>query len=369
MTAIAEPAPTSPPRDNIFRSLPDFDVRAADTGMPTLVGHFTRFNEWTTIDSFWEGRFLERIAPGAFKKTFKEQKDSLRVLFQHGRDPQVGDKPLGPIKTLREEPVGPYYEVPMLDTEYNRELIPGLEAGLYGASFRMAVVREDIVKEPERSDHNPDGIPERTIKEIRLFEFGPVTFPAYPNATAGVRSLTDDVILEQLAKADPEKLRALVGTSNGKPDKPELRAMKDSVNDAQVKAATMGELIAAGFTPRSVVAAADSGDMSLLRHTTETVVEAEVVEEEREEEIIDDEVVDEDETRDDDTDDENSDTEDRSHEDVDEALVSENDTAAPGSVPTPLQTVFPRKSGKRRSKSWELPAPKSSTTRFGSPRS
>jgi hypothetical protein len=34
-------------------------------------------------------------------------------------------------------------------------------------------------------------MPERTIREVQLFEFGPVVFPAYPAATAGMRSLTD----------------------------------------------------------------------------------------------------------------------------------------------------------------------------------
>src|SRR5712671_4212731 len=103
---------------------------ATDGGMPTLYGHFAVFNRWTEIDSWMEGHFLERIAPGAFKKTFREQ--TPKVLFQHGMDPQVGDKPLGPIESLAEDATGAAYEVRMLDTAYNRDLIPGLEAGLYG---------------------------------------------------------------------------------------------------------------------------------------------------------------------------------------------------------------------------------------------
>src|SRR5207248_5458422 len=63
----------------------------------TLVGHFAVFNQWTEISSAFEGHFLERIAPRAFNKTFKENRANMRVLFQHGKDPQVGDKPLGPI--------------------------------------------------------------------------------------------------------------------------------------------------------------------------------------------------------------------------------------------------------------------------------
>ena len=205
---------TRPPKDNVFRAVyPGLELRSEETDggdeRPVLSGHFARFGEWTEIDSVWEGRFLERLDPGAFKKTIKENRDAMRVLFQHGRDPQIGDKPLGPIRELREDSDGVYYEVPLLDTAYNRDLEPGLRAGLYGASFRFSVVKEDFEAKPKRSGHNPDGLPERVIKEARVMEFGPVTFPAYAGATAGVRSITDDIFFDQIAK-DPERLRALM---------------------------------------------------------------------------------------------------------------------------------------------------------------
>ena len=92
----------------------------------------------------------------------------------------------------------------MFDTAYNRELIPGLEAGVYGSSFRFRVVQEQWNDEPGVSDHNPKGLPERTITEVRLFEQGPVTFPASPTATAGVRSLTDQ-FYEGLRSRNPQQ--------------------------------------------------------------------------------------------------------------------------------------------------------------------
>jgi hypothetical protein len=45
-------------------------------------------------------------------------------------------------------------------------------------------------QKPGRSDHNQARLPERTVTALRLHEFGPVTFPAYPGAGAGVRSIT-----------------------------------------------------------------------------------------------------------------------------------------------------------------------------------
>jgi len=73
----------------------------------------------------------------------------------------------------------------------NRELAPGLKAGAYGASFRFNVLAEVFNIRAKASEYNPKGLPERTVKELHMPEFGLVTFPAYAGATAGMRSLTD----------------------------------------------------------------------------------------------------------------------------------------------------------------------------------
>jgi HK97 family phage prohead protease len=177
-----------------------------DSGLGTLELRFSRFNTWYEVDSLWEGLFLERTKRGAFTQTIAEDGDQMRVLFNHGMDFQLGDKVLGPIRNLREEPDSPVGEVPLFDTSYNRDLLPGLEAGVYGSSMRMRVLEESWNDEPDASDHNPKGIPERTILRVRVLEFGPVTFPANPDATAemasaAVRSMTDQ-FYERLRQRD-----------------------------------------------------------------------------------------------------------------------------------------------------------------------
>lgn len=179
-----------------------------DLGM--LEVRFSVFNTWYEINSFWEGRFLERTQPGAFTKTMRERRDSIVSLFNHGMDFNIGDKVLGPIEELYEDKDSPVGVVRLLDTSYNRDLEPGLAAGVYRSSFMFNVIREEWNDEPGESDHNPQGLPERTIKEVRLFEFGPVTFPANPDATAGMRSMTDQY-LEHVKRTSPgryEQLRA-----------------------------------------------------------------------------------------------------------------------------------------------------------------
>jgi hypothetical protein len=201
--------------DTLYRALApglaSIELRSEGEGtMPTMVGHFSVANVWARIDSAWEGEFLERIASGAFKKTFRERKGKIRSLFQHGRDPVVGSKVLGAPTVLREDDVGAYAEVPLLDTSYNRDLIPGIESGQYGQSFRFRVTDETRNEEPEASEHNPKGLPERTITAVSLYEFGPVTFPAYDETDVGLRSMTDEFVIEaRLGRLTPEELREL----------------------------------------------------------------------------------------------------------------------------------------------------------------
>jgi phage head maturation protease len=182
-------------------------ARAADTetkdtgdGLGTMVVRFSPFDTWYEINSMWEGRFLERTLPGAFKRTAQNAKRadgrySTKVLYNHGTDLNIGDKLLGMPTRYEEVDTpdyrGPELEVPLYDTSYNRDLLPGIRDGAYGSSFMFDVIREEWVNEPGASEHNPDGIPERSISEVRTFEAGPVTWPASPTASVGMRSLTD----------------------------------------------------------------------------------------------------------------------------------------------------------------------------------
>jgi HK97 family phage prohead protease len=198
-----------PPREGLVRAImPGVEVRAevdqaAGTETNTLFGHFSRFNTWTEINSFIEGHFLEMVAPNATRKTLREQRP--KVLLNHGMDPMLGDRVIATPTVLREDDEGSYYEARLFDG-LDPVLLAGLRAGEYGASFRFNVVRDAWNDNPDPSDHNPKGLRERTLKEVRVSEFGPVTFPAYADATAGIRSMTDEVVLGR-AVADPERLQ------------------------------------------------------------------------------------------------------------------------------------------------------------------
>ena len=180
--------------------------REEDTG-GILEGRMVPYSVWTEINSAVEGHFMERVMPGALAKTLMERAKKLRVLFQHGRD-ILGAQPIAAIEEVRDEGDGPYYRAGLFPN-LPPMLMDGLRAGVYGTSVSMRPLKTDAVRRPKRSEHNPDGIEERSITEAKLREISVVTFPAYEGATASVRSLTDEFLVGRLLE-HPERLLELV---------------------------------------------------------------------------------------------------------------------------------------------------------------
>jgi hypothetical protein len=149
-----------------------------------LSGYFATFNRWSEINNGYEGSFMERVAPGSFTRTIVEDREAIKVLWNHGHD-VLGNQILGRLVDLREDERGGAYRVQLYDG-VPQLVLDGLRDGAYGSSFRFRVVRERVDEHPGGSTYNPRGLPERTILEAKLFELGPVSFPAYAGATAGV---------------------------------------------------------------------------------------------------------------------------------------------------------------------------------------
>ena len=167
----------------------DLELRAADGGDDgfTLEGYAAVFDSPTRINS-WEGNFDERIASGAFAKTLKERKPVIQ--FDHGHDIATGSVPIAAIEDIREDKRGLYIRARMFDNprvEPIRQAIAG--GAIDGMSFRFRVVKEEW-DESGATDL-------RTIKELELFELGPVVFPAYASTSVGVRSLLADLDASQ----------------------------------------------------------------------------------------------------------------------------------------------------------------------------
>lgn len=206
--------------DVLCRSV-DFELRAdTNTDGLTLDGYGAVFDSPTRIDS-WEGLFDESIARGAFKKSLSERTPVLQ--FDHGRHPMVGSIPLGSFESLSEDRQGLHVLARLHDNWLVQPVRDAIKSGsIPGMSFRFRVMKDEwrtaagvVIKTPEAvrdalfaADANrPETIPHRTIREVQLFEVGPVVFPAYPETTVGVRdaafaaALTDPQVRAQISAA------------------------------------------------------------------------------------------------------------------------------------------------------------------------
>src|SRR5690606_7964397 len=92
-----------PPRTDVRREAP-FSLRAADGADGgdgrALDGWGAVFHREAIIDS-WEGRFREKISPGAMKKSFRENPP--RIQYDHGRHPLIGSIPIAALERIAEE--------------------------------------------------------------------------------------------------------------------------------------------------------------------------------------------------------------------------------------------------------------------------
>ncbi len=195
------PSAKRPPRVGLTRNpsgatsrLNTIAPHRVNGSLGVMSGYPSVTSQWTEVASAREGHFLEQIAPGSFRDAVRNPA-AVKIMFQHGRDPFLGERPLGKVNVLREDSHGLYYEVDLVPTAGNRELLPLLENGLLGASFRFTVLDERYDPKPARSAYNPTGIPERTVTHVRLLEAGPVVFGQYEGATSGIKQPVSSIDL------------------------------------------------------------------------------------------------------------------------------------------------------------------------------
>jgi HK97 family phage prohead protease len=188
------------------------------------------FNRETVIDS-WEGRFREKIAPGAMKRSFQEAPP--RVQFDHGQHPLIGSIPIGSVESIREDshptlaPEGGAHIIARLHDNWLIEPVrDAIKSGsVDGMSFRFSVLQDEwrttdgkIVKDQRELEDLlfrswAEEIPDeelllRTLRQLKVPEVGPVVWPAYSDTSVGVRSQTITIDLGRLHEPDQRSLLA-----------------------------------------------------------------------------------------------------------------------------------------------------------------
>ncbi len=152
-----------------------------------IVGYGAVFGSWSED----LGGFIEQIDPRAFTKTLLEA--DVRALVNHDVDQLLGRTKAGTLR-LSADARGLLYEIDVNadDPDAQSALAKVSRGDLDGSSFSFECIRDEW---------NFDASPaERTLFECRLVDVGPVTFPAYPDATANARA----AVLQAATRAGKE---------------------------------------------------------------------------------------------------------------------------------------------------------------------
>ena len=164
----------------------DVELRVDDeeTG---ITGYAAVFNKYSQDLGF----FKEKIQPGAFKKTIKE--NDIRALINHDPNLIIG-RTKNKTLELWEDDKGLGFNVKLPDTSYANDLRTSIE--------RRDITQNSFGFQTIQDEWSQDGS-KRTLLEVKLFDVSPVTFPAYTQTSVKLRSGIDlREIDEALIRAD-----------------------------------------------------------------------------------------------------------------------------------------------------------------------
>lgn len=197
------------------RFFPMTEVRVAAVENKTVIsGYAAVFN--TLSDLLYWG-FREKIAPGAFASNLDNRYD-IRALWNHDMNFPLGRTKNDTLR-LQEDATGLATEIEPPNSGYANDFVEAIRQGLVDQmSFGFQALEDtwDILD---------DGTYVRTLLKVRLYEVSPVTFPAYPETSIGVRggnepdyvppkpelrrASSDPVIEEAQVRAHLERERSL----------------------------------------------------------------------------------------------------------------------------------------------------------------
>jgi HK97 family phage prohead protease len=155
---------------------------------------YAKIASFNSLSQVINRRYRERIAPGAFRKTLQES--DIRALQNHNENYVLGRTKSGTIK-LEEREDGLYLECIPPDTQWARDLMVSIKRGdIDQCSFGFRMVKDTYSEEDNQTI--------RTLQEVELFDVSIVTYPAYLNTSANVRSLNRSEVIQKLINGDIE---------------------------------------------------------------------------------------------------------------------------------------------------------------------
>jgi hypothetical protein len=164
-----------------FLDLTVHALRSEGKRQPVIDGIAAVFDQEAVI----AGLFREKIRPGAFRRVLSENPDVVGVT-NHSWDTVLGRTLAGTLKLDEQGNYGLHYSITINQNDQEAvNFYSRVERGDIRHSSFAFTVRKDIWTNPKDSKD----LPLREVVEVeKLFDVSPVTFPAYPTTTAGVRS-------------------------------------------------------------------------------------------------------------------------------------------------------------------------------------
>lgn len=121
---------------------------------------------------------VERVTPTAFNRAVME--DDVVALWNHNADKPLARTSSGTL-SLTVDGRGLFYECEPANTALYREVSEYIKRGdVNASSFAFGVIRDNW-----KTEGNQDV---RELVECKLFDVSPVSYPAYPATTTGMRS-------------------------------------------------------------------------------------------------------------------------------------------------------------------------------------
>jgi uncharacterized protein len=167
----------------------DFEVRAEGDGM-TFTGYASVFNS----PSEDLGGFIEYVAPGAFKRSL-QSRNEVKLLWNHDSGEPLASLRGGTMQLVEDER-GLKVTASLPNTSRGRDVAELLRTKVIDSmSFGFNVIRDSWSRDGQT----------RTLESVRLFEVSIVSFPAYAETVAQVRSaptINPDELADALLKLE-----------------------------------------------------------------------------------------------------------------------------------------------------------------------
>jgi HK97 family phage prohead protease len=155
------------------------EIRLGENGKRTIEGYAVK---WRQLSNPIYGTFREMFEKGAFSQSIIDRASDIFATWQHDFGEVLGRSPN--TLSVQEDEIGLRYVID--PPKWAEKYVETIQRGdVRGSSFTFVASRVEYDWESD-----PQYVI-RTVRQAQLYEVAPVTMPAYPQSTAGVRSEQD----------------------------------------------------------------------------------------------------------------------------------------------------------------------------------